>query len=809
MINNTTTTEISFWNFINEYKIEIPIIQRDYAQGRLGKENMRKNFLGDLKKALDSGQKMKLDFVYGSAEQKKLNPLDGQQRLTTLWLLHWYIALRAGKINEVSETLKKFSYETRISSREFCKELCKDQFVGFDGNDIVKFITKQTWFYSAWKQDPTIQSMLRMLGGTKITDKNGDDITDGIEELFKDCCSFDDYWERLTTKNIIVFYHLPLEDFGLSDDLYIKMNARGKQLTNFENFKADLIGYISNQYDLENDENRKNEWGGLLDSTEGIPIKFDTTWTNIFWNNRSDNKIDEIYFAFLNRFFLSELICQKNGQNYLYTAESIESHNLFNLLYGNKGDDKGVIYSGLEVYKYYYKEIPIKIFQSLKNIFDNYSKNENINEYFPNWTQKGFQFIPRYQGDVTITTLGQKERVVFVAVARYFEIGNFEEESFKQWMRVVWNIVENAGIDTISAMIGAIRLIDELSEHSHDIYSYLKDNPKIKSGTAEAQVAEEIAKAKQIIDENGTHRKYNGSCKKENGLNYETWEEIIIEAESTAFFKGAIRFLFQNEKGKIDIDISTEIWNVKNFDTKFDNARKYFDQDGVKDDNKVLLTKLLVIQCDNWDEQLYDKQIFNPKNTTWKWILTADNWIAPIHNILMGSNISATNENNDENVKKYVTPILKELPFDYLINNEPDGRFRRLGERLCFYKPYGRDMATLDWENWRRNEILSSLLNSNTITSDAQMGDSDFFWGWNINFSYKNHFFQWWGNPNEKQLDVYLMEDDWADYKKRPYPSTDIKTDEDKFYCFRVDENTTTESFKQELEKLIAQAYSS
>ena len=98
MCNNTKA--ISFWNFLKENTLEIPIIQRDYAQGRLGKENLRKNFLADLKNALDSNEIMKLDFVYGSIEKDYLNPLDGQQRLTTLWLLHWYIALRAGELNE-------------------------------------------------------------------------------------------------------------------------------------------------------------------------------------------------------------------------------------------------------------------------------------------------------------------------------------------------------------------------------------------------------------------------------------------------------------------------------------------------------------------------------------------------------------------------------------------------------------------------------------------------------------------------------------------------------------------------------------
>ena len=223
---------------------------------------------------------------------------------------------------------------------------------------------------------------------------------------------------------------------------------------------------------------------------------------------------------------------------------------------------------------------------------------------------------------------------------------------------------------------------------------------------------------------------------------------------------------------------------------------------------KVFITKSLIIQCDNWIEQLYDKQIFNPNANTWKWILTAKNWIIPVHNILLTSNLNdicATNENYDEKIKEFITPIIKDLPFDYFINNEPNGRFRWLGPRLCFYKPYGRDMATLDWENWHRNKILSSLLES--ITTEAQMGDSNLFWGWNIKFSYKNNYFQWYGNPNEKGLDVYLMENDWANYKKRPNPTSDKGTDEDIYYCFRVtkDMESDPSKFTDALNELINQ----
>ena len=387
---NNNTKAISFWNFLKENTIEIPIIQRDYAQGRLGKENLRKNFLGDLKKAIDrkDNVKMKLDFVYGSVEGGKLNPLDGQQRLTTLWLLHWYIALRAGVLNEENcKIFQRFTYETRISSREFCKNLCNPKhFEKFDGNDIVGFITKQTWFYSAWKQDPTIQSMLRMLGGTKINDKNGDDIIDGIEELF-DCPSecdiikntkclllrvFHKYWNKLTSDDCpIVFYHLPLQDFGLSDDLYIKMNARGKQLTSFENFKADLIGYITKQ-----SENEQNEWKELLSPESGIPIKLDTDWTDIFWKNKSiDNKIDEIYFAFINRYFLQELICAKKEDNAdLYSTDDLEKKNgSFRYLYGDKGDDSRLQYSGLDKYLFNDgKVISLSFFTSFRDTLNHF-----------------------------------------------------------------------------------------------------------------------------------------------------------------------------------------------------------------------------------------------------------------------------------------------------------------------------------------------------------------------------------------------------------------------------------------------------
>lgn len=73
-------------------KIVIPMLQRDYAQGREGEKARRNKFLEALKRYLADGKKHELDFVYGSKHGNEITLFDGQQRLTTLFLLHWFLA---------------------------------------------------------------------------------------------------------------------------------------------------------------------------------------------------------------------------------------------------------------------------------------------------------------------------------------------------------------------------------------------------------------------------------------------------------------------------------------------------------------------------------------------------------------------------------------------------------------------------------------------------------------------------------------------------------------------------------------------
>lgn len=227
----------SYWKLLQErtaggppiQAIEIPLIQRDYAQGRTGPaiEEIRTGFLEVLLDAVAGGESVGLDFVYGRVAQGILNPLDGQQRLSTLFLLHWYVASAAGQLDPEAPWTR-FSYETRPSARLFCQRLSAHPLPQAEGSASA-WIKDQEWYLHVWKNDPTIQAMLVMI----------DSIHNQIQHDHPDLDP-NAAWARLTDPDspAIAFYLLPLDDMTSDEDLYIKMNSRGKPLTPFENFKA-------------------------------------------------------------------------------------------------------------------------------------------------------------------------------------------------------------------------------------------------------------------------------------------------------------------------------------------------------------------------------------------------------------------------------------------------------------------------------------------------------------------------------------------------------------------------------------------
>ena len=295
-------------------KIVIPIIQRDYAQGRDGLEikRIRYRFLNALKDAIEE-KPITLDFIYGDIDNNGvLTPLDGQQRLTTLFLLHWFAAKKECVDSSEYIFLKNFSYETRYSARDFCERL-------IDYNpDLTKVISDeiidQSWFPLDWKKDPTIHSMLVVL--------------DAIQEVF---VNVNDIWAKLNG-DAISFYFLPIRDMGLTDELYIKMNSRGKPLTRFEHFKAEL-------------ERNLREFDNEIASR--IIRKIDIDWMNMLWSYRgSDNLVDDEFLRYFR--FICDIICYQNNDS--PQGKSVDEFDLLDMYFSKENESIAKNIQTLESY---------------------------------------------------------------------------------------------------------------------------------------------------------------------------------------------------------------------------------------------------------------------------------------------------------------------------------------------------------------------------------------------------------------------------------------------------------------------------
>lgn len=310
--------------------IEIPQIQRDYAQGRNNPQvqQIRERFITSLLGALDNPQGIDLDFVFGDVAEVERNgqkvptlyPLDGQQRLTTLFLLHCYLAWHIPETADAPQPWHAFSYATRPGARAFCEFLTKPESCPDDLNQdtVSAWLKDHARYLPTWKHDPTIQGMLVMLDALHARYRSS------AQE--KRC----EHWQRLTDPNFpaIRFHLLPIsgtsEASGASENstLYVKMNSRGKPLTEFENFKAELIGLL-----------RANpETNALADN---FSFSMDTTWTDLFWRYRGkDHLIDQEFMRYLR--FLAEVLAWKHDIqiNHQSTQDARELFRLAQTLFG-------------------------------------------------------------------------------------------------------------------------------------------------------------------------------------------------------------------------------------------------------------------------------------------------------------------------------------------------------------------------------------------------------------------------------------------------------------------------------------------
>ena len=481
-------TRYTFWKLIQENEVQIPQVQRDYVYGRTigsGKEAaVLEGLLNEFKRVLESPERetIVLDFVYGDIHKKDnkyeyLIPLDGQQRLTTLYLLHVYAAVKQSiknaeetgeqrKLPKGAEKLARFSYETRTSASTLCDNLVNHFIVGLKLEEpISEQIEGDPRYLPSYEFDPTIRSILNVL--------------DKIQEIFKDT---NDIWSKLTHEDErIGFDYLPMNDYKLSDELYIKMNSRGKFLTKYELFKSDLLGYIQEMFGIE--ERRK------------FSIWTDVNLTNIAWRLKKDNDIDDYLLDFYQNIFNYLYYRNKEGKiakkaYFTNVLENEDDWTLFKAILNTieESSNKGLFDNEWD--SFFYLDNNVTGREGLIRLFTDREKDHVFKRAFA----KGKLMNAEYLYLHALLLLNQNK---------------FDQEKAFNKLRIVRNVVVNSNFYMREENLHTMLCV---------LTDFLNDVNFITTGTGSKVVFQELQVNEEIEKQKLTPKDYDNLLKYENHL---------------------------------------------------------------------------------------------------------------------------------------------------------------------------------------------------------------------------------------------------------------------------------------------------
>ena len=414
MRNNNIPNDL--YQLLSKYNVVIPLIQRDYVQG--SNKVISESILTDIYDAIQNQSVVDFNFIYGKIENDTFYPIDGQQRLTTLFMFYLY-AFR----NSNDNILNKFHYEARNSSNDFINSLIKNRSQIF--NNVAKpsqIIENAYWYNVNWSYDPTVKSVKSILNSISVK--------------FKDVAELDT--KLKSEKCPITFQFTELDEkYGNANELYIKLNSRGKILNSFENFKAQLIERaVKIKYD----------------KLEEFTKKFDGSWYELIWNYLKDKengiqKVDEIYYNFFKLVFISEKIDIEKS-NYLENINNDIYDNILTLL--------------------------------------NYMSSDNVSQVIKNITLD------------TLNEINFVNKAYFYFTYKFIQKCT-DNTKFEACMRVIHNLIANTQIDKDEILSNCEIGIDTIIANFEDIIEYLSkcDISEIK-GFDGYQKSEEQQKARII-----------------------------------------------------------------------------------------------------------------------------------------------------------------------------------------------------------------------------------------------------------------------------------------------------------------------
>lgn len=527
--------------------IQVPMLQRDFAQGRPTATDIRERFVRALRDALvrpPGAPPLDLDFVYGQVRAGCFEPLDGQQRLTTLFLLHWVVAQREGRQADFRRVFAdgeraRFTYTVRPSSRRFFNALVVAD-VPLPEESLAAWLRDAPWFFSSWDLDPTVRSCLAVL-----------------DTLNTELAAVPECYDRLVgDAPAITFQFLPLVALGLTDDLYIKMNARGKPLTELETFKAHLEQHV--RADLP--EERVGD-AALVDY---LGHRFDTAWSDLFWDGSP--AFDARMMSGIRG--VAVVACDDDGQ-------------------------LKALYEGAPKSFYDYRAlgtVTAGFVRSLVRLFDAWvalDRSVDADLVPGRWTA----------GQVSNRVLAGKTAgadrmtyelwVIFVAWSAFL-LSDKPEDELAPWMRLIANLAEHSLYNRATDLGSSLRSVRQLIQVD-DLQAHLRDPDCAVAGFNRQQVREERLKAEL------RHRS-------------SAWNDLLEPLERHPYFRGQGEFLFDfcgvldrvQALGGVDWDDAEDADLRSAFGLWFERAVAVFpaDRAGLMDDPEQLWRRALLCEGD-------------------------------------------------------------------------------------------------------------------------------------------------------------------------------------------------------------------
>lgn len=520
---------------VNITRIVVPKIQRSYAQGRKGESYIRNTFLNDIFAHLVADKDIDLNFIYGAIRKMESSMvfelIDGQQRMTTLFLLHWYIANRelehdSEEYLDICDKLAKFTYETRVTSTDFCQMLAhyRGEVASVYPSKALKL---SKWYFKAYDKDATVECMLNML--------------DAIHEKYEAELEKNPDISLFNSLNKLQFQVLSLGEFGLTEELYIKMNSRGLPLSSFDNFKAELTGYLRGTAVGKEQVPLTNSYtGSMVPFYVDFSTNLDTNWINVFWS-KEEPEFDAKYFKFFHMYLGLKYLLEPLNPSSDLNKDAVVKFFITEDNYSEK-------YKGFSLYKSTFEAHP-EYFKGISKVlttFGNKYKTEIIPNVNPTWeTNKPIETF--------FNKTTQNVNLAFFATTEFIEAyKNFDLATYKRWMRVAWNIIENSETDNNTNVASVARNLSSIIRYTAScegfgFYEALElygeeDNARLAS----AAIKEEVAKAKRIAED-------------------AEWEDLFISAEKHPFLKGTTSFFYTDgmskEAFKHRVDMLGELFN--------------------------------------------------------------------------------------------------------------------------------------------------------------------------------------------------------------------------------------------------------